>query len=311
MLASCIRIFVETPVYRYIMLYRHCFWFTNPFIAARLVNSPIQIIQVVQSRNVLSYMYLDFLLLSPLFPLGIPLFFKADPDHWGIKELFRLGKLLRRIEALQNWFCLDEQKQKSEGFQQNSPKLRLGGFQFLDSMKATALSNSTESVSRELLGLWGTGVSLPGWCVPQCLTFWNRWCWATHLSGRQVSDTLCREQRNRACAFEVHGKMWLLLPEMRFHFGGWKMKEGTQLYLISPLWLRPFKASWIWSSQVNSTLKQPSAIAEHEAQGWWMLHPHQLCRSTDNGSCCLTARWQSFMSSNFRLAGSSPSTSVI
>jgi hypothetical protein len=64
-----------------------------------------------------------------------------------------LGKLLRRIEALQNWFCLDEQKQKSEGFQQNSPKLRLGGFQFLDSMKATALSNSTESVSRELLGL--------------------------------------------------------------------------------------------------------------------------------------------------------------
>ena len=108
-LASCIRIFVETPVYRYIMLYRHCFWFTKPFIAARnprfgcslksLVNSPIQIIQVVQSRNVLSYMYLDFLLLSPLFPLGIPPFFKAHPDHWGIKELFRLGKLLRRIEA--------------------------------------------------------------------------------------------------------------------------------------------------------------------------------------------------------------------
>jgi hypothetical protein len=80
-LASCIRIFVETPVYRYIMLYRHCFWFTNPFIAARLVNSPIQIIQVFQSRNVLSYMYLVLLLLSPLFPLGIPLFFKADPDH--------------------------------------------------------------------------------------------------------------------------------------------------------------------------------------------------------------------------------------
>lgn len=89
-LASCIRIFVETPVYQYIMLYRHCFWFTSPFIAARnprfgcslksLVNSPIQIIQVVQvvqSRHVLSYMYLDFLLLSPLVPLGIPPFFKT------------------------------------------------------------------------------------------------------------------------------------------------------------------------------------------------------------------------------------------